>query len=188
MKSRLNNLTIWQKQLYSSALLQRMLPNYRLFSESTGCGDNRLLENQLDLVWQKLSGLPIKFNSELQLEKLSTVTPEPTEFDIFVVYPALDVCTGMECLLSSFLDKNSNCAEEISQLSIFSVVSYLEFLSEQGDEESKQIETHPLTVWEREVQDTLYDIVLNAKANKDSCNEIKKFAVGDRISNIGVDY
>jgi len=193
LNKQLSELTLWQKQLFTAALLQRMLPNYRLFAESAGAGDYSLVANQLDIAWQKLSGLPIKFNPEVQLEKLAAQVPEQSEFDFFAILPAIDFCTGLECLLNSFIDKNSDCANEVSLLSKSGVMGYLTFLEEQnsGDDKEAQLEidnNDPLLIWESEIQQALLKMVLEAKTNKDSCSAIKVFAVGERISNIGVEY
>ncbi len=179
--------TLWQKQAFGASLLQRMLPNYCYFSEATGFGDYRIISNQLDIIWQKLSALPIKFDAEKQLEKLYPLTPEPDSFDFFAVSPAVDVCTGMECLLTSFIDKNSDCAQEISTLSFSGVQNYIEFIEHaQGIEDREEAKL--LLEWECDSQTMLYQATVDSKASKKSCDALKKAAIGERFSNIGIEY
>ena len=182
-----SSFTLWQKQAFGASLLQRMIPNYCYFSEATGFGDFRVIANQLDIVWQKLSALPIKFDPEKQLEKLYPLTPEPSSFDFFAVSPAVDVCTGMECLLTSFIDKNSDCGQELSTLSFAGVQNYIEFIElAQGIDEPEEAKL--LLEWEYETQKHLFQLVVEGKANKTSCDSLKKAAVGERLSNIGIEY
>ena len=77
-------LSHWQSVALSAALLERMLPNYQLFSETVEFGDYKILRNQLDLIWQWLSPNKPKINIEAQLEKLEEQTPDVDHFDFLV--------------------------------------------------------------------------------------------------------
>jgi len=46
---RIRELNYLQKAVLASALIERMLPNYGLFSEATGFGDETLLRNALNV-------------------------------------------------------------------------------------------------------------------------------------------
>lgn len=82
-----NTLSQWQQIAFSAALIERMLPNYKLFSEATKFGEDAILRNQLDLVWQWLDkNNRCKINYEAQLIKLEPQIPEPESFDFFGVY------------------------------------------------------------------------------------------------------
>jgi len=50
---RIRELNYLQKAVLASALIERMLPNYGLFSEATGFGDETLLRNALNVCWEK---------------------------------------------------------------------------------------------------------------------------------------
>lgn len=185
----LKTLSFWQQQVVAAALMQRMLPNYAYFSEATGFGDYQLLLNQMDLVWQKLSLLPVKFNVELQLEKLQNNIPNYSEFDIFAVYPACDVCSGMVSLLESFEEKETDCASDVSLLSINSVVAFLEFQFQQGQVETDCIvDSDPLYLWELETQQEIFDLVSKSKPSRKFCTEIKQLVMSDRITNLAIEY
>jgi len=187
----IQQLTKWQQQVFAAALLQRMLPNYSLFASRASFGDDKLLQNQLDLVWQKLAKLPIKINLEAQLDKLEAVTPQPQDFDLFAVYPAQDVCSGMTCLLQSLEEKESQCGEELSQLSLNSVKTYLDFsiMESHGHApEAADLQQDPLMEWELATQQELVRILATAIENKQTCDDIKAMVKADRLSNLGIEY
>ena len=80
----------WQQIAYSAAIIERMLPNYKMFAEAVEFGDSKLLRNQLDLVWQWLDkNNRCKINYEAQLAKLELHIPNPEEFDSFGVFPRM---------------------------------------------------------------------------------------------------
>ena len=59
--------------VFGCALMQRMLPNYRLFCESTGFGDPDLAQSVLNLVWEWCMSGQNKFNAGVQLEKFEEI-------------------------------------------------------------------------------------------------------------------
>ncbi len=188
MKTRLNQLQFknyepWQSQLFALALLHRMLPNYQYFSKAVGFGDPQVLANQLDIIGQKLAGMPIKLNAESQLEKLYPNVPKPQNYDFYAVFPALDFCTGLECLWHSFIDKSIYCADELSQLSKSCVEGYIEFIDEQGGESGAA-----LLEWELATQQDLFDLIKEAKPNKSNYQAVKAMAIGERVSSLGIEY
>jgi len=192
MQLDLNSLNLWQQQVFAAALLQRMLPNYAYFSQATQFGEFNLLNNQLDIIWQKLSQMPIKFNSEIQLEKLQQNIPADIDFDIFAVYPAIDVCSGLVSLFESFDEKETRCAFDLSLLSLNTVSSYLTFISAQGEDSKppiqSEVESDPLFVWELETQQELFDMVSRFKPSKQNCQAVKALVMQQRLSSLAIEY
>lgn len=187
-------LSHWQQIAFASALLERMLPNYQMFSESSQFGDYGVLKNQLNLVWQWLDKQnPIKINVEAQLTKLEEQTPDPKVFDSFGVYPALDVCMAMMSLLqlieSKGKDKSHEDINSISRLSENSVNYYVELLllDEEVEITAKAISEHPLAVWEKETQNELFDFLKIAAENKRSCQLAKNMVLAEGLSNLGIE-
>jgi uncharacterized protein YjaG (DUF416 family) len=190
MKLDINNLTMWQQQVFASALLQRMLPNYAYFSKATKFGDSQLIQNQMDIIWQKLSLMPITFNAEVQLDKLQQNIPNENDFDMFAVYPAIDVCSGLVSLLESFDEKETRCGADLSLLSINSVHAYLMLQSQQQEDEylTPDIENDPLHVWELQTQQEVYDILSGAKPSKALCQKVKSLVMQERLTNLAIEY
>lgn len=188
-------LSHWQQIAFASTLLERMLPNYRLFSESSQFGDYALLRNQLDLVWQWLDkNNQIKININAQLNKLEEQTPDPEAFDFFGVFPALDVCMAMmslwQLIQSNGTDKDHEDINSISRLSHNSVSYYVELLLIDEGETQVQVANiakHPLAVWEKETQDELFDFLKFAAENKPSCQLAKAMALTEGLSNLGIE-
>ena len=64
---RIRELNYLQKAVLGGALLERMLPNYSLFSEATGFGDAAVFRSALSVCWEKIL-LP---KSKISLETVS---------------------------------------------------------------------------------------------------------------------
>ena len=181
----------WQRQLFATALLQRMLPNYALFSKASEFGQYSKLQNLLDLVWQKLAKGAIKVNLEVQLEKLEQETPDPVDFDIFAVYPALDVCSGLVCVLQSLDEKETSCATDLSLLSLNSVTGFLNLTFLEADKappSDQTLEQDPLMEWEKEMQLAIYKAVEISPESKQAVVDVKAMVTSERISNLGFEY
>jgi len=187
-----DSLSQWQQIAFSAALLERMLPNYKLFSEATEFGQFSVLRNQLDTVWQWLDkNNRCKINYEAQLTKLEPQIPEPESFEFFGVYPALDTCMSMVSLFQIMQDKVSDGCLNVSKLSENSVVKYVELmLSQEMDENTitdKHIYSHPLMQWELETQQELFNYISFAQENKKSCVHAKSLVLEEGLSNLGIE-
>lgn len=190
-----SQLSHWQQIAFASALLERMLPNYQMFSENSQFGNYSLLRNQLDLVWQWLDkNNQIKININAQLNKLEEQTPDPEEFDSFGVFPALDVCMAMmslwQLIQSNGNDKDNEDIHSISRLSNNSVSYYVELLLiDEGiiEIQPASINEHPLAVWEEETQNELFNFLKLAAENKRSCQLAKEMVLSEGLSNLGIE-
>lgn len=187
-------LSHWQQIAFASALLERMLPNYQMFSESSEFGSYALLRNQLDLIWQWLDkNNKIKININAQLNKLEEQTPDPEVFDSFGVFPALDVCMAMmslwQLMQTNGTDKDHEDINSISRLSQNSVNYYVELLLiDEGAEDiqDSDINEHPLIVWEKETQNELFDFLKMAAETKCSCQLATEMVLSEGLSNLGI--
>jgi len=185
-----STLSQWQQIAYSAALLERMLPNYKLFSETTEFGQFSILRNQLDTVWQWLDkNNRCKINYEAQLTKLEPQIPEPENFDFFGVYPALDACMAMVSLFQIMQDKSSDGCENVSKLSENSVLKYVELVLSQDHEliTDEMIDSHPLMEWETGTQQELFNYIQIAQENKKSCVHAKSIVLEEGLSNLGIE-
>lgn len=187
-----NKLSQWQQIAYSAALLERMLPNYKLFAEATEFGEYTILRNQLDTIWQWLDkNNRCKINYEAQLAKLEPQIPDPESFDYFGVYPALDTCMAMVSLFQIMQDKSSDGCFNVSKLSENSVTKYVELILSQDIEQDAisddMIETHPLMEWELATQQELFNYISIAQENKKSCVHAKSLVLEEGLSNLGIE-
>lgn len=187
-------LSHWQQIAFSCALLERMLPNYQMFSESSQFGNYALLRNQLDLVWQWLDkSNKVKININAQLNKLEEQTPDPEAFDSFGVFPALDVCMAMmslwQLIQTNGTDKQHEDIKSISRLSQNSVNFYVDLLlldEENKDVAETDINEHPLINWEKETQTELFDFLKIASETKRSCQLATEMVLSEGLSNLGI--
>jgi len=187
-------LSHWQQIAFASALLERMLPNYQMFSESSEFGNYALLRNQLDLIWQWLDkNSKIKININAQLKKLEEQTPDPEVFDSFGVFPALDVCMAImslwQLMQTNGTDKDHEDINSVSRLSQNSVNYYVELLlidEGNGDIQAESIEDHPLMIWEKETQNELFDFLKFAAESKRSCQLATQMVLSEGLSNLGI--
>ena len=188
----LKKLSFWQQALFATALLERMLPNYQMFTEISEFGDDKLLRNQLNLVWQWLDKTQkCKINIAAQLEKLELQTPDPEQFDSFGVFPAVDVCMALMSLLQALQDKELDNIASVSRLSENSVSYYVELLlaeeSNELDVTEQMLKQHPLVIWEIDTQNELFDFVKTAPESKASLIQAKKMVLEEGLSNLGIE-
>ncbi|WP_286270678.1 YjaG family protein [Thalassotalea hakodatensis] len=193
MRLPINKLSVWQQITFSAALLERMLPNYKMFSEATDVGDYRILRNQLNLVWQRLDKKQkVNINCEVQLEKLEAEIPDPEQFSFFGVFPALDACMALNALLQYIQDNDIELINQISRLSHNSVSAYVELLileenSEIEDVDPLLINQDPLMKWEQEMQNAMFDLLQQSPENIQTIKAIKDMALGQGLSNLGME-
>lgn len=167
-----------------------MIPNYGMFSESADFGKFSVLRNQLDLIWQWLDkNNRCKINYDAQLTKLEQEIPDPEAFDFFGVFPALDSAMALTSLLQMMQDKESESTEIVSRLSINSVSFYVELSLSQEQEEvtDEEVEEHPLMEWELEMQQELFQAVLDNNETKATCLKLKAIALEEGLSNLGIE-
>ena len=200
-------LSHWHQIAFSAALLERMLPNYQMFSEAADFGNAKILRNQLDIIWQWLdNSSTVKINSEAQLLKLEAETPDPEAFDSFGVFPALDACMALSALWQLMQVKPSkkqkateidiDDIQSISRLSHNSVSYYVELLlleeaGESADEEltitAEQMDEHPLMQWEKDTQNELFDFLKFAADDKRTCKLARQMSLSEGLSNLGIE-
>ena len=187
-----SKLSSWQQMAFACTLLERMVPNYVMFSQAADFGDSNLLKNQLALLWQRLDkSQKVKINVDAQITKLELQIPEPEDFDFFGVYPALDCTMAM---LSALQSVSSNDGEElanVSKLSEGSVRHYLELVfAEQGHDEvsEEMLREHPLLQWEIATQNEVFDYLKKAPENGKTIKHLKALAREEGVSNLGIEF
>ncbi len=189
---RLKELSQPQKQLFATALCQRMLPNYQLFSEVSEFGDAKVLNTALELLWQSLYDKKLKLNIDIHLQRLEDNTPEPENFDMYGVYPALDAVVAITSLLSAIQSKVEDDIINISKLSSSTVANYIEASSDvalEGDKLDDYIFAHEVMQEEQALQAQLLDIVEdNPKMGPEFIKGLRKELVAAGISNIGISF
>lgn len=167
-----------------------MYPNYQLFSEVCEFGDPQVLDTVLNLLWQSMYDQKLKLNIDLYLERLDLNTPEPSDFDVYGVYPAMDAAVALTSLLSAIQSKVEDDITNISKLSSATVANYIEAtLEEEMDEEAldDHIFNHEVMQEEKALQASLLEIIEeNPKITADFVKALRKELVQAGVSNIGI--
>ncbi|MCE9678075.1 YjaG family protein [Shewanella sp. AS1] len=187
---RLKALELEQKKLFAIALCQRMYPNYQLFSEVCEFGDPQVLDTALNLLWQSMYDSKLKLNIDLYLERLDMNTPEPSQFNVYGVYPAMDAVVAITALLSALQSKVEDDIINISKLSSSTVANYIEATieNEMSEEELDDfIFNHEVMQEEKALQASLLEIIEeNPKINADFVKALRKEIIQSGVSNLGI--
>ncbi|KZN48377.1 hypothetical protein N482_07870 [Pseudoalteromonas luteoviolacea NCIMB 1942] len=186
---RIRELNYLQKAVLAAAILERMTPNYGLFSEATGFGDEQVFRNALNLCWEKLLLPKSKISLEKQIEKIEPNVPELSDFDMFGTYPAIDVSTALLGFIQGLMTKDDSEFVNVAKISQATVARYIEFLlmSEDITPDNKLVREHPLMQYEIDVLSELIDFVEQmGRITSESIKQLKAQAVSDGQTNIGL--
>jgi len=184
--TRIKALTFEQQLLLANVLTERMLPNYRLFSQSVDFGEVKVLETIVDIVWQKIAKHPVKLNLEVQQEKLYENTPELSDYDCFGVVPAIDCAMAVNTILVALEQQMDEDLINISKLSSSTVASYISAV--EGDISDEVLFEHEMMQEERALQEYLLSRVEEHSYPKsDFVKELRKEFKAFGISNIGIE-
>ena len=185
--ARLSTLPLHQQALVATTMMERMLPNFLLFSEVANFGDGKVLRDALNVIWEKQQVKNAKINIDKQLEKLEPNIPECENFDMFGVYPALDTVMALHSLLQAMAGDEQGFLD-VCKLSYSSVVKVVELELDQIDLTAKQLQEHPLMQYEG---DFLAELIQDTEAlqsiDKAVIVDYKQRALSDGISNIALE-
>ncbi|WP_105167099.1 YjaG family protein [Pseudoalteromonas sp. T1lg23B] len=186
---RIRELNYLQQAVLAAAIIERMLPNYGLFSEATGFGDESALRSALNVCWEKLLLPKSKISLEKQIEKVEPNVPELAEFDMFGTYPAIDAATALLGLMHGLMAKDEQEFISIAKISQATVARYVEFLllNEDIEPDNKLVRDHPVMQYEIEILSELIDFVENmGRISSDNVKALKQHALADGQTNIGL--
>ncbi|GAP76492.1 DUF416 domain-containing protein [Pseudoalteromonas ruthenica] len=187
---RIRELNTVQKAALAAALMERMLPNYSLFSDALEFGDPAVLKNALALCWEKILLPKSKISIEKLVEKVEPNVPEVSDFDVFGVYPAIDAATALLTLLHGIQSKDEQEYVNVCKIAQGTVARLIEYQFELDEQpyQAKDVNQHPLMEYEVGVLSELIDFVsaLN-RIDKDNVKALRHLALEDGHTNIGVE-
>ncbi len=180
----------WQQVLFATALTERMFMNFALFSRLMDFGDLARMRNLLDSIWEAQTGRGTKVNYEAQLEHVDENLVDLDEYDMFGAIPAHDAILAMISLLVCQIEKEPSEAVAVSNLSYETVAAYIEFAeadAQMSDEELVRfINMHDLMIDEDAFQETVLEMITEAKQSAKLVLELRDLAKNEGISNIGI--
>ena len=183
---RLQQLPLPAQQAFMAALCERLLPNYALYQQTTGLGDEHTLQTVLSLVWERLSVSNASIDFARQAEKLAECEP-PEDDESFGARRALDAVVSVSALLDTLLGESPEAVLDVSRTSRAGVRAFIELT--EGEEDAQElaliIRDHPLMADENDFQDAVLDAV-SEPINKTSLKEIRQLGRNNGISNLGL--
>ncbi|WKD27700.1 YjaG family protein [Halomonas sp. KG2] len=183
---RLQQLPLPAQQAFMAALCERLLPNYALYQQTTGLGDEHTLQTVLSLVWERLSVSNASIDFARQAEKLAECEP-PEDDESFGARRALDAVVSVSALLDTLLGESPEAVLDVSRTSRAGVRAFIELT--EGEEDAQAlaliIRDHPLMADENDFQDAVLDAV-SEPINKTSLKEIRQLGRNNGISNLGL--
>lgn len=187
--ARIRELNRRQQIAFNAMLLERMLPNFILYSELTEQGDPSVLTKALEVIWQQVYDSKTKINLETRQEKIEAEIPEQTESDSIGLYAAVDAGMAMIALLSFMQLLPQEGTKESTYPSIISQGTIERLLIMSGEvEHSKEALEHPHMQWEIETQNEFLDKVEAIKKfDSANCRELKAFALEEGVTNLGIE-
>lgn len=183
----LNN---WRCVAFGCALLERMLPNFRLFCSATEFADSKVMDNLLQALWSWVIDPKTKVNLTVQLENLEEITPDTSDFEHFGVYPALDCAMSMAAMLNLLNKEDDQGAVVVSKLSQGTVENFIDFTEvdiRDSEERNQLVKSHPLMQWEISTQQEVLEFINSHERNKDTVKQLRKLVLEEGISNIGIE-
>ncbi|WP_416306402.1 YjaG family protein [Neptunicella sp. SCSIO 80796] len=184
--AQVRELSGWQAVAFAATLVERMLPNYNLFCEACDFGDPAQYRKTLNSIWESLASPKSKINFAAQLEKIETAIPDAADFDVYGVYPAIDVCMSMTALILLIMDDDPQGAVVVSKLSQGSVEAFVEAAAAEEIDDT-QIKQHPLMQWEISFQADLLGVLASTRPDAGLFKQLKAMATEEGMSNIGID-
>lgn len=187
----LQSLSGWRETAFLLALAERALPNLLLYLESAGMVED--LEDYQVLMTQTWQNLVREPEEELIGELLDHVT-DPMgvleQDDNYGASPSLACLSLWEQALLSELNRDRSRAQEASQISMQSVMDFIEFSEGDGLSENalvKLFDRHDLMAREFSFQQELADMLRVAKhGSPDVVSEVRELAQDEGVSNLGI--
>ncbi len=184
---RLQQLDPRRQQAFMAALCERLLPNYRLYAETTGQGDPHGIRVILDLVWERLAVREARIDFDCQAEKLAELEP-PAEDDSFGARRALEAVVALSALLDTLRGEASEAVLEVSRVSRSGVRAYIELT--EGEEDAARlgelVRGHSLMADENDFQDAVLEAVEAGPLDREALKALRRLGRNDGISNLGL--
>lgn len=170
----------------SSALIQRMLPNYVLFCEAMALEHAHAANNLVKLLWEVSSNRAMKINTEAQGEKLEEITPSVDDYDNLGVYAALDFCMACSAVLQLIANEEPQAAVMVAKLSQGSVERHI-VVSQEQELTGVELNSHPLMAFEIASLQSLLEVCKQKKLSADDIKELRQDIIAQGVSSLGIE-
>ncbi len=183
----LKELSPWRQSLFALALAQRQFPNYALWCDVNDVrGGRKAFAQTLDLMWEFHTD---KFN-HIDLEKLLDdfepylLNDEEQDLSVGDLY-SLDATLSLSASVLAVILHEGEEAEMACRASLGGVVRKIE--QEENDEFSdEELREMPAVDEEVSFQVEILNLIRNTPRSEELTLKVKKMALGDGLSNIGL--
>lgn len=168
---------------YGAGLVARMYPNYALFADVVETKDQLVFGNILNLVWEYIGGKNQRIDFQKQQDKLEAITPDPDNFDLYGVWPALDATVALGSLLSACERWDADEIDAIELVSLSTIGQYLDVVGENDSDNN-----HQLYDAEQQYVEALCVVIEdNKKSRGKLVSAVKELVQAFVVSNIGLE-
>lgn len=198
----LQTLSAWRERAFILGLAERALPNALLYLNSLeteetehepeqGSQEENINLSQISTeIWQHLILEPNEEQIVALLDQVTAFLPATENTEHYGALPTADCLNLFEQALLGGLNEEKRRAFEASQLSLNTVLQFIEFSEGEGLSENKLIklfDTHPLVEREFSFQTELNDLLRSAKHPGEAfIAELRELAQDEGVSNIGI--
>ncbi|GHB33213.1 YjaG family protein [Salinicola rhizosphaerae] len=184
--AQLRHLDTRQSIAFMAALTERLVPNYALYASMSGSGDPRVLNNVLDLVWERLKVKSAKIDFDKQAEKLAAAEP-PEADDSFGARRATETIMALTTLLDTLRGDAPESVLDVSQVSRNGVRAFIEMT--EGSEDAERLNAlfreHELMQDERDFQTAVLEAIQEDPQLK-HLDALRTLGRNQGISNLGL--
>lgn len=99
LRKSLQELPEWKNLAFVTQVAERMLPNYRRFSDETGFGDVSVLRSALDAAWSYVESGSVPNNLDALREACDQQAPDTVQFKSIYTSAALDAANAAAIIL-----------------------------------------------------------------------------------------
>jgi len=178
----LETLSEWQQIALAAAVVAKMVPNYALFCELTGFADSKKYTAILALVWEFTTGGNNKIDFEKQQLKLEQLNPDPDQFDMYGLWPALDAITALSSLLSACHKWDGDEIAAVLTLSDSTIAGYLEVV----DSGQETDDSHELYLLNEQYLNGAMAVLSTGMGRSVVIKALKTYCAQHEYSNIGL--
>ncbi|MBT1452169.1 DUF416 family protein [Glaciecola sp. XM2] len=175
-----------QALILSTALIQRMLPNYLLFCEAMNLPHADAAKNLVNLLWEVSTNKAMKLSTEAQGEKLEEITPNTDDFDNIGAYAALDFCMACHATLQLLANEEPQGAVMVAKLSQGCVERYIN-VTEGEELTGPELKQHPLMQFELESLNEILAACRHKRLKADEVKALRSDILEQGVSSLGID-
>lgn len=197
---RIRELGFKQQNIISLMLIERMKPNFYLFSQVVDFPLEYNIDNLINSLWERLLVKGAKVNLTSMEDKIESMTPDEQDFDMYGVYPAIYFCTALLSYINGLQNEDDLDPVAVSKISQGSIVHLIEYQAAASVEDSEQfveldnseIREHELMLAEMAFLQSAIEFVENLNLKDTDAKTIRQqaidFALADGVSNIGIAF